>query len=183
MDTEGVLVVALVSTIAFCCYFFLVGVAGGGDGDASSHDGLAYAAEGWSILQFLSVQLVLLSVMSYSWSWLFFSQRIEATPIQIVSTLVVGTAMVTLYIALMKAMRRLNSSGTIQGFKPAVGMSATVYSRIPANAEAVGVVTFLDRRLGDVMMDATTLADMDIPNGAPVVVTEVRHHQVVVSRS
>jgi hypothetical protein len=180
MGTESVLIVALVSTIAFFCYFLFMG-AGESDADTIAHDGLAYAAEGWSILQFLSVQLVLLSVMSYSWSWLFFSQRLEGTPLQIGATLVVGSAMVALYVGLMKAIRRLNSSDTIQGFRPAAGMKATVYSRVPAKGEAVGVVTFLDRRLGDVMMDATTLSDMDIQNGAEVVVTEVRHRQVVVA--
>lgn len=180
MGTDGVLVVALVSTIAFFTYFFFSGI-DGGDGDAVAHDGLAYAAEGWSILQFLSVQLVLLSVMGYSWSWLFFSQRVEGTPLQAAATFVVGTAMVALYVAMMKAIRRLNSSGRIEGFRPAIGMKATVYSRVPAKAEAAGVVTFLDRRLGDVMIDATTQSDMDIQNGAEVVVTEVRQRQVVVA--
>lgn len=179
MGSESVLIVALVSTIAFFGYFLLSGF-GDTDYDIPSDDSAGYSAAAWGVLQFLSIQLVLLAAMSYSWSWLFFSQRIEGTPMQVGATMVVGSAMVALYLVLVKQMKKLNSSGRLNGFTPEVGMKATVYSTIPAGAEAVGVVTFMDRQLGDVMIDATTRGNLAIPTGSSVVVTQVSARSVEV---
>lgn len=175
MELNSVLIVALVSTIAFFCYFLI----GAGDSEPSADAGGEHGSSGWSILQFISIQFVLLSVMSYSWSWLFFSHRVEGAIPQIFSTVTVGTAMVVLYLMLMRGIRRLNTPEA-GGFIPEVGMMATVYSRIPARGKALGMVTFLDRRFGDVMMDATTQSETDIPNGSNVIVEQVGPRAVVV---
>jgi len=179
---DSVLVIAVASTIASVGYALI----GGGFGDgADSADGVdsldgTESSTSWNILQFLSIQFLLMVVMSFSWSWLYWRETGSAPAFQFLGTLVTGIILTSLYYFGMKGIRKLNSPDRQKGFKPRPGMSGRVYVRIPECREGIGIVTFLDPVLGDVEMNAITDEETTIANGKTVVITDVEETRVVV---
>jgi len=178
---DSVLVIAVASTVASLGY----GLIGGGFGDGTEGvDGASGsdAAEGssWSVLQFLSVQFILILVMSFSWSWLYWRENGVSTNFQLLATLATGSLLTAFYFYGMKVVRKLNSPTTQKSFQPRPGMSGRVYVRIPDCRGGTGIVTFMDSVLGDIELDAITDETSTIANGKTVVVTDVLDTRVLV---
>lgn len=181
MAYDSVLVIAVASTVASLGYALI----GGGFGDGTEGvDGVngSEAAEGsgWSVLQFLSVQFILILVMSFSWSWLYWRENEVSTTFQLFATLGTGSLLTALYFYGMKAVRKLNSPTTQKSFQPRPGMSGRVYVRIPECREGTGIVTFMDSVLGDIELSAITDETTTIANGKSVVITDVEETRVIV---
>lgn len=169
-NTDTTLIVALVSTIAFILYSLVAGVFA----DIGHHGSAGGTADsGWGLFEFISIQAILLAVMGYSWSWLFWQIKTPELFIQIVATFLSGTALVVLYAFGMRLITRLNSPDTIEGFVPAVGMHGVVYLTIPAFTDGMGSVTFMDSAKGDFQINATSESGTEIDTGTAVVVTDV----------
>lgn len=164
-----VLIVALVSTIAFGLYSLVAGVFS----DIGHHGSGGHSGDGWAILEFISIQAILLSLMSYSWSWLYWETHVDGTVLQVLLTFLSGSAMVALYVIGMRLIKRLNSPDSLEGFTPTVGMHASVYLTIPPAGQGMGQVTFLDASKGDYQINATSTSDEAIGTGSAVVVTEL----------
>jgi hypothetical protein len=177
MGTEHILIIAIASTVASILYSLAAGAFGG-----DAVEGLEGPGEGggWSILQFISLQAILVATMSLSWSLLYWQGKDITLAMQIIATLLSGGAMIWLYLGGMKLIGRLNSPSRLQGFTPRVGMGGVVYSRVPGGGESTGIVTFFDPALGDMHLDAITMTDLDIDNGTDVIVTQVDSNRVVV---
>lgn len=176
MGNEQILYIAIASTIAACITFFFSGEVLGEAPESNEGN----AASGWSVMQFFSIQTMLIFVMSLSWSWLFWHGKTLWWPFQLGAALLSASAMVFLYVGGMQLIAKLNSPSTLAGFKPAVGMAGVVYVSIPSSNSGQGIVTFLDASLGDISMDAVTMAGQEIPTGERVVITQVSQHRVVV---
>lgn len=176
MGSDQVLYLAIASTIAaFVAFFFSGEVLG----DApESNEG--NASGGWGVLQFISIQTVLIFVMSLSWSWLFWGGKGWWLPFQLSASLLSAAAMLFLYIGGMQLIAKLNSPSTLNGFKPTVGMTGVVYVSIPSGRDSHGIVTFMDAALGDIELDAVTMAGKEIPTGERVVITQISSNRVVV---
>lgn len=174
-----VLIVALVSTIGFGLYSLVAGVFSdiGHHGAAGGHGG-----DGWSAMEFISIQAILLALMSYSWSFLYWQTRVEGVPLQVLATLLSGSAMVALYVFGMRAIKRLNTPNTFKEFAPVVGMSATTYLSIPAAGEGMGQVTILDPKKGDFQVNAYSESAEAIETGCLVTVTAVQQNSVTVRK-
>ena len=174
-----VLIVALVSTIGFGLYSLVAGIFSdiGHHGAGGGHGG-----DGWHALEFISIQAILLAVMSYSWSFLYWQARVEGIPLQVVATILSASAMVALYVFGMRAIKRLNTPDTFKEFAPVVGMSATTYLSIPAAGEGMGQVTILDPKKGDFQVNAYSENDQAIETGCLVVVTAVQQNSVTVRK-
>lgn len=175
-------IVAMVSTIGFVLYTLVVGALGGDHhGGHGSHDGHG-VGDGWGLLQFISLQAILLALMSYSWSWLYWGTLTESEFLQAGATALSGSAMTALYGVGMRLIRKLNTTDTIEAFKPVVGMQGTVYLSIPSAGSGAGQVTFLDPKKGDFQVDAMSASDEAIETGSLVVVTETSSLSVTVRK-
>lgn len=173
------LIVALVSTIGFGLYSLVAGVFSdiGHHGSAGGHDG-----DGWSAMEFISIQAILLAVMSFSWSFLYWQARAEGLPLQVLATFMSGSAMVALYVFGMRAIKRLNTPDAPKEFVPEIGMSATAYLSIPAAGEGMGQVTILDPKKGDFQVNAYSEGAEAIETGCLAVVTAVQQNSVTVRK-
>jgi hypothetical protein len=173
-----VLIVALVSTIAFALYSLVAGVFS----DIGHHGGGGHGGDGWHALEFISIQAILLAAMSYSWSFLYWQARAVGFPLQALAALLSGSAMVVLYVFGMRAIKRLNTPDTFKEFAPVVGMSATTYLSIPGSGEGMGQVTILDPKKGDFQINAYSESAEAIETGCLVVVTAVQQNSVTVRK-
>lgn len=175
-------IVAMVSTIGFVLYTLVAGALGdhhgGGGSDHGSHGG----ADGWGLLQLISVQAVLLAMMSYSWSWLYWVTVNNDILIQIGLTLLSGTAMVGLYVGGMRLIGKLNTPESLPDFEPTVGMQGVVYLTVPPAGDGFGQVTFLHPQLGDFQVNATSHEE-EIATGSLVFVTETDQLSVKVRKA
>lgn len=165
-----VLMVAIASTLIFVCYS-LVAIYMGETHGADPHAG--GAAEGFSVLQFFSIQSVLLALMSYSWGWLFWTKEMDSSLLAVGATLASGTFMVSLYVFGMRSLRQLNTSDQIREFEPQIGMHGSVYSTIPASGKGNGIITILCPNRGDFQFQANSLEESPIATGTNVVITEL----------
>lgn len=172
------LIVALVSTIAFVLYSLVASIVDIGH----HHGGACETGNSAGVLQFISIQSVLLAVMSYSWSWIYWQIEVSSFPIQLIATILSGTAMVSLYVFGMRYIRSLNSPDQLVAFVPTVGMVGEVYLTVPAGKGGMGQVTIIDPVHGDFQVSAFAHSDVAIEAGSSVVVTEVYPHQHVVVR-
>lgn len=165
-----VLIVAMVSTIGFGLYSLVAGIFSDiGHHGVGGHGG----GDGWAIFEFISIQAILLSLMSYSWSWLYWETHVSGTFLQVLATILSGSAMVALYVVGMRMIQRLNTSDSQEEFVPTVGMHASVYVTIPPAGQGMGQVTFLDSKKGDYQINAMSATDVAIETGSAVVVTEL----------
>lgn len=170
---------AMASTIAFVVYMLFASLFGDHHGaDASSSD----VGDGFSVLQFLSIQSVLLAVMSYSWSWLFWSQGDLGMAGAAIATVFSGSAMVAFYVLGVHALKKLNTRDHIEAFVPEVGMHATVYTTIPPGGTGYGLITILCPNRGDFEFNATTLGKDPIATGTKVVLAELNLPSNVIVR-
>lgn len=174
-----VLIVALVSTIAFGLYSLVAGVFS----DIGHHGGGGHGGDGWHALEFISIQAILLAVMSYSWSFLYWQTHASGVPLQVLATFLSGSAMVALYVFGMRAIKQLNTPEKPREFAPLVGMSATTYLSIPAAGEGMGQVTILDPKQGDFQVNALSESEEAIETGCLVVVTAVQQNSVTVRKA
>lgn len=173
-----VLIAALVSTIGFGLYSLVAGIFS----DIGHHGVGGHGGDGWHAMEFISIQAILLALMSYSWSFLYWQARVEGVPLQALATFVSGSAMVALYVYGMRAIKRLNTPDTPREFIPVVGMSATTYLSIPAAGEGMGQVTILDSKKGDFQINANSESDAVIETGCLVVVTAIQQNSVTVRK-
>lgn len=176
------LIVALVSTIGFVLYSLVAGIFSDfGHHGASSHGHIE--GDGWAALEFISIQAILLALMSYSWSWLFWETHVDGMTLQVLATFLSGSAMVALYVIGMRMIKRLNTEESPQEFIPTVGMPAVAYLNIPAAGDGMGQVTILDIKKGSLQINATSEGDQLIETGCPVVVTAVHAGSVTVRKA
>lgn len=162
------MIIAVVSTVAFFLYMLV-----GGISDITHHGATdAGHGDGWSVLQFISIQSVLLGTMSFSWSWIYWSSHFTQVWVQILGTLVCGLAMSYLYIGGLKLVAKLNSSDKIVDFIPEVGTHAQVYLCIPADGNGTGIVT-VSAATGTYQFSAVSYAPDKIKTGSQVIITEV----------
>jgi hypothetical protein len=163
------MIIAVVSTVTFLLYLLV-----GGISDITHHGAVdAGHGDGWSVLQFISIQSVLLCTMSFSWSWIYWSTHFASSWVQILGTLACGSGLTYLYIGGLKLISKLNSSDKTYEFVPVVGAHAQVYLCIPAAGEGSGIVTVADPATGSYQFNATTDATDKISTGSQVVITEV----------
>jgi hypothetical protein len=166
---DTAMIIAVVSTIAFLLYMLVSGVS-----DITHHGATdASHGDGWSVLQFISIQSVLLGTMSFSWSWIYWSTHFTSGWVQILGTLVCGCGLTYMYLGGLKLVSKLNSSDKVYDFIPAVGAHAHVYLCIPAAGEGFGIVTVADPATGSYQFNAVTDATDKISTGSQVVITEV----------
>jgi len=174
-------IVAMVSTIGFGLYTLVASVLGDHHSGNGSHHGGHGSAEGWAMLEYISVQAILLAMMSYSWSWLYWATVTNGVLLQSVATLLSGSAMVALYVGGMRLIKKLNTPESHPEFEPAVGMQGVVYLTIPPAGEGFGQVTLRDPQLGDFQVNATSHEE-EIESGSLVVVSETGQLSVKVRR-
>lgn len=175
-----ILMLAIAATAVFVIYTLIASFFG--DHHSSDNSGAGDAGDGFSILQFLSIQSALLAVMSYSWSWLFWVQGGTGVVVAAIGTFLTGTAMVAFYVLGMRALRKLNTSDQIEDFVPEVGMHATVYTTIPADGKGTGLITILCAKRGDFQINAATLGKDSIATGTNVVLAELNLPSNVIVR-
>jgi hypothetical protein len=163
------MIIACVSTITFLLYMLIGGVS-----DLTHHGATdAGHGDGWSVLQFISIQSVLLCAMSFSWSWIYWSTHFTESWVQILGTLVCGCALTYLYLGGLKLISKLNSSDKVYDFVPVVGTHAQVYLTVPAAEGGSGIVTVADHNTGSYQFNAVTDASVEISTGSQVIITEV----------
>lgn len=173
-----ILLIAIAATLVFAIYTLIASFTG----DHHAMEGQADVGDGFGILQFFSIQSMLLAIMSYSWSWLFWSKDADGTTLPVLATLASGTAMVAFYVFGMRSLRKLNSSDVIEQFSPEIGMHATVYSTIPPCDGGHGVITFMCPKRGDFEINATSTSQDPIATGSKVVVAELNLPSNVIVR-
>ncbi|MBD8088481.1 hypothetical protein IFT48_00555 [Pseudomonas fluorescens] len=176
---KPILMLAIAATVVFVLYTMFASFFGD---HHNTDSGGGDSGEGFSVLQFLSIQSALLAVMSYSWSWLFWTAGGTDKAIAALATVITGTAMVAFYVLGMRGLRKLNTHDQIDEFTPAVGMHATVYSTIPANNAGYGLVTILCPKRGDFQINATSVSKDPIVTGTKVVLAELNLPSSVIVR-
>ncbi len=175
-ENEVIQIIALVSTFAFLILLFF-GDLLGSDSDGSGAGGSEASA--WSVSEFISIQSVAFSIMSFSWAWLFLSDWSMIA--RAAGTLGIGGVLVVLYLAGLKLLSKLNSKPYNPSFKPEYGMSGVVYLSIPSG-EGQGVITILDKVLGDIELKASSFDGGPIPAGNDVTIIEVVNPNSVIVR-
>lgn len=169
---DPILIVALVSTSAFLLYMFFGEVLGDG-ADASSDGG------SWDVLQFISIQSLLIATMSFSWAWLYLADW--NVTMRALGTIAIGLAFSALSVYAMVLLKKLNTPVGIKQFKPEYGMKGVVYLTIPASHDDFGTITVLDKALGDIELLAKSF-EGPIPVGTEVTVIEILSDKAVVVR-
>lgn len=176
---DAVIIVALVSTISLFIYMFSGFAFGGGDVDTL--DGVE--SGGLGLLEFVSVQSILLAAVSYSWSWIFWGQHGAIALSHLLLTAVTGTFFVFMFMAAMRLMAKMNSSTTHEGFIPTIGMKGTVYVRIPKSTNDHGIVTLVVPGRGDFQVNAKSDGSREIQVGEGISVSRVNSQaEVTVER-
>lgn len=175
-------IVAMVSTIGFALYTLVAGALGGDHHGSHGTHGGHDVSEGWGLLQLISLQALLLAMMSYSWNWLYWVTVTESVLLQVCATVLSGSGMVALYLFGMRLIKKLNTDTSIESFIPAVGMQGTVYLSIPADGAGFGQVTLLDPNKGDFQINAKSSSEEAIETGSLVILTEVSQLSVTVRK-
>lgn len=177
---------AIAATIAFFGYLIVSVFFGGLEmldaGEIADTDGADDAGgSGWSILQFLSVQTILLAAMSFSWSWIFWTHKEFSTIPAIVATLITGGAMVIGFKLALKSMSKLSSKPGIASYVPKEGDEGTVYLPVKGKGIQGGQATFKDPRLGSVVKPVMTDHDQSFDVGEVVVIERVSGDSIYIA--
>jgi len=137
---------------------------GHGEGDLSGHD-VGHVHGGLAELKWLSLKTIVSALTFFGLAGLA-SQSSGLTPFAgLLIAVVAGGAAIFLVAFLMASLSRFQSKGNLD-IKNAVGHTARVYLRIPADRTGPGKVT-VDVQGRSVELEATT-AGPEIPTGATV---------------
>lgn len=165
--------IAVGSTVAFILYIVVMQFVSAGDDSGHIDHGHHVGGGDAAWLQFLSIQLLLIAIMGYSWGWLYWSQRLPASAFLAgVATFITGSALVTLKFYLGKLMIKLNTPA-VTPVVPEYGMTGKLYTGIKAGDGEMGIANLKHPVRGQFEVTAYSLSQQELVAGQDIVVYEV----------